>query len=360
MFHREPHEQQGPAKSHPTVKPVLLSSLARAIPPTAKLPADVPLLIEFPDWFTISVAVALGLSLGSFLNVVIYRVPRGMSLIKPPSTCPGCGTPIRFYDNIPLFGYLLLFGKTRCCKTPISFRYPLVELLGGLLAWAIVAVRLDALPSDTPVHVGLLLLVLYLALGLGLIAASFIDLEHMYVPDGITIGGTVLGLASAGVRPDTTYTASLIGAVAGFLMIWLPFDVLYRKLRGRTGMAMGDAKLVMLAGAWFGLSGAIFALLAGSVQGTVAALITYLARGSIDEPEAVKEERAAMERAIEEAEGEERERLIEEFEKDPIRHEAEPGLMGARLAFGPFLALATLEYMFFGEAWLLFLFGFSP
>jgi len=319
----------------------------------------VPLLIEFPTWFTVSVAVAVGLSLGSFLNVVIYRVPRGMSLVKPPSTCPGCGTPIRPYDNIPFFGYLALRGKTRCCKSRISPRYPLVEALGGLLAWAIVVVRLETLPSDTPIHAAIILLFLYLALGLGLIAASFIDLEHMYVPDAITLGGTVLGLASAGIRPDTSTVEALVGAGVGFLMIWLPFDVLYRKLRGRTGMAMGDAKLVMLAGAWFGIPGAVFALLAGAVQGTIGALVIYLARGSIEEPEAVTEERAEMERLIAEAEGEERERLIAEFEKDPIAREAEPGLMGARLAFGPFLALGTLEYMFFGKAWLSLLFGFE-
>lgn len=321
--------------------------------------AVVPLLIEFPTWFTVSVAVAVGLSLGSFLNVVIYRVPRGMSLSSPPSTCPACGTRIRPYDNIPFFGYLALRGKTRCCKTRISPRYPLVELMGGLLAWAIVVVRLDALPSTTQIHVGVALLFLYLALGLGLIAASFIDLEHMYVPDAITLGGTALGLITAGIRPDTDYTGAFIGAAVGFVMIWLPFDFLYRKLRGRTGMAMGDAKLVMLAGAWFGVPGAVFALLAGSVQGTIAALVIYLARGSIDEPEAVTQERAEMERMIEEAEGEERERLLEEFEKDPIAHEAEPGLMGARLAFGPFLALATLEYLFFGKVWLAWLFGYE-
>ena len=316
-----------------------------------------PLLIEFPAWFTISVAVAVGLSLGSFLNVVIYRVPRGMSLVRPPSTCPGCGTLIRPYDNIPFFGYLLLLGKTRCCKTRISPRYPLVELMGGLLGWAIVVMRLDALPSETPIHVAIALLFLYLALGLGLIAASFIDLEHMYVPDAITLGGTVLGLASAGLRPDTTYTESFIGALGGFVMIWLPFDYLYQKLRGRTGMAMGDAKLVMLAGAWFGIPGALFALLAGAMQGTVAALVIYITQGSIEEPEAVTEERAEMERLIAEAEGEERERLIEEFEQDPIAKVAEPGLLGARLAFGPFLALGTLEYMFFGKLWLSWLFG---
>jgi leader peptidase (prepilin peptidase)/N-methyltransferase len=309
----------------------------------------VPLLVEFPAWFTVGVAVCLGLALGSFLNVVIYRVPLGMSLVKPGSTCPRCNTPIKSYDNIPVFGYLLLRGKSRCCKVRISPRYPLVEASGGMLAWAIVITRIDMLPSDTPIHSAGLIFALYLALGLGLLAASFIDLDHMYVPDAITLGGTVLGLASAGLRPAVDYQSAIVGAVVGFLMIWLPFDVLYRKLRGKTGMAMGDAKLVMLAGAWFGLPGALFALLAGAVQGTLAALVVFLVHGSIEEPEAVTQEREEMRQAIAHSEGEERKRLEAEFAQDPIGEEAEPGLMGARLAFGPFLALATVEYMLFGE-----------
>ena len=308
-----------------------------------------PLLVEVPDWFTVGVAVLLGLAFGSFLNVVIYRVPRAMSLIHPASTCPACNTPIRFYDNIPVFGYLWLRGKSRCCKTPISARYPLVEALGGLLAWAIVVTKVADLPSTTPLHVAGLTFALYLALGLGLIAMSFIDLDHMYVPDSMTISGTLLGLATAGLRDDAGYVEAFSGAVIGFLMIWLPFDVLYRKLRGKTGMAMGDAKLVMLAGAWFGLPGALFALLGGAVQGTLAALAVFVAHGSIEEPEAVTEERAEMLRAIEASEGDERAELEAEFHADPIATEAEPGLMGARLAFGPFLALATIEYMFVGK-----------
>jgi len=309
----------------------------------------VPLLLECPDWFTITVAVALGLALGSFLNVVIYRVPLGKSLVTPGSTCPSCNRPIRFYDNVPVLSYLVLRGKSRCCRVPISARYPLVETLAGLLAWAVVVTQVDTLPGTTPLHLAALVFVLYLALGLGLIAAAFIDLDHMYVPDSITLSGTVLGIVSAGLRPDIDYRASLTGAAVGFLMIWLPFDLLYRKLRGKTGMAMGDAKLVMLAGAWFGIPGALFALLAGAMQGTVVALAVFVARGSIDEPEAVTQERAEMRRAIAESQGEERAQLEAEFQADPIAEEAEPGLMGARLAFGPFLALGSIEYMLFGK-----------
>jgi leader peptidase (prepilin peptidase)/N-methyltransferase len=226
------------------------------------------------------------------------------------------------------------------------------------LACAIVATTVADLPSDTPAHLALLVFALYLTLGLGLIAAAFIDLEHMYIPDAITLGGALLGVASAGVRPSIDYMSSLVGAVVGFLMIWFPFDWLYRKLRGKTGMAMGDAKLVMLAGAWFGLPGAVFALLAGAIQGTIAAIVTFVLAGSIDEPKAVTEERRAMQQAIANAEGEERAQLMAEFEQDPIAKQVEPGLLAARLAFGPFLALASLEYLFFGQVLLYELFGF--
>ena len=305
-------------------------------------------LIELPKWFVTGIAVALGMAFGSFINVVIYRLPRGMSIVHPPSACPHCGKPVRFFDNIPVFGWVILLGKARCCKARVSWRYPAIEALSGLLGWAIVQTQIDGLPLLTPWYIALVVFVLYLSLGLGLIAASFIDLDYMYIPDSITLGGAVLGVVSAGVRPGGDYVESLIGAVVGFVMIWLPFDVIYRRLRGKTGMAMGDAKLVMLAGAWFGLPGALFALLAGSVQGTVLAIVSFLVRGSIEEPQAVKDERQAMLDAIEAAEGAERDALQAEFERDPIARAPEPGLIGARLAFGPFLALATVEYMLFG------------
>jgi leader peptidase (prepilin peptidase)/N-methyltransferase len=303
---------------------------------------------EIPAWFVTGVAVALGLAFGSFINVVIYRVPRGMSLVRPGSACPHCGRPIRFFYNVPLFGWLLLGGRARCCGRRVSWRYPALEALSGLLAWAIVETKLHALPPSTPLWTALLVFSLYLALGLALLTAAFIDIDYMYVPDAVTLGGAMVGLASSGLREDVGYAGALVGAVAGYLVIWLPFDVLYRRLRGKTGMAMGDAKLVMLAGAWFGIPGALFALMAGSVQGTVFALVSYLVHGSIDEPPAVKKERRAMLKEIEAARGTEREELIRAFEQDPIAREPEPGLTGARIAFGPFLALATIEYMLFG------------
>jgi leader peptidase (prepilin peptidase) / N-methyltransferase len=305
-------------------------------------------LADLPGPFITAIAVALGLSFGSFLNVVIYRLPRGESLSSPPSRCPGCGSAIRIYDNIPVLGWLLLRGRARCCKVRISARYPLIEALGGLFAWAIVRAIIFELPDETAWWKLSYLFALYLALALGLLAAAFIDLDHMYLPDSITLGGTVLGLLSMPARGGTLQGA-LLGAALGFVLVWLPFDFLYGKLRGMPGMGLGDAKLVMLAGAWFGWQGAVFALLGGAVQATVVALTVYLARGRIDEPEAVVQERKELQSLLESSEGEARAELEREIARDPLALEPEAGLGKARLAFGPFLALATVEYMLFGD-----------
>lgn len=310
------------------------------------------MLSQVPYWFMVGVAVSLGLSFGSFLNVVIYRLPRDQSLVSPRSRCPNCAEPIRSLDNLPLFGWLLLRGRARCCKAPISAQYPMVEAIGGVLAWAIVETKVATLPGYESAGLGLAVFLVYLALVLGLVAVAFIDLQFMYIPDSITLTGAAVGVATAGFRAEVGYVDSLVGAALGFLMIWLPFDVLYRKLRGKTGMAMGDAKLVMLAGAWFGLPGAFFALMAGSVQGTLFAIITFFVQGSIEEPDAVKEERLEARRSLEEAAEEERAELAAELAQDPVLEPPEPGLMGSRLAFGAFLALAIIEYLLFGR-WLL-------
>ena len=305
-------------------------------------------LADFPPAFLVTVAVALGLVFGSFLNVVIHRLPRGENLAYPASHCPGCGAPIAARDNVPILSFVLLRGRARCCKVRISPRYPLVELMGGLMALAIARAIVLELPLDTPAWKIPLVFVCFLALGLGLVAAAFIDLEHLYLPDEITLGGTLLGVASVPIRPDASFQESLVGAVVGFLVIYVPFVFLYQKLRGRPGMGLGDAKLVMLAGAWFGWFGAVFALLAGAVQATAVTLAVLATRGKLEEPESVKEERRALHAALENAEGEEREALEREIAQDPLAEEPEPGLGGARLAFGPFIVLAILEMMLFG------------
>lgn len=294
------------------------------------------------------VGVPLGLVFGSFLNVVIYRLPRGESVAFPGSHCPSCGAPIRAVDNVPILGWLLLGGKARCCKVAISPRYPLVELLGGLLGGALIQIAVLTLPPDTPLWQAALLFCAELALGLGLIAAAFIDLSHMYLPDSITLGGAALGLLSVPLRPGATGSDALLGAAVGFGVVWLPFDLLHRLLRGKPGMGLGDAKLVMLAGAWFGWQGALFTLLSGAVQATLVVLAVYLVRGRIDEPEAVRQERAELEEELAKLSPEERAEVEQELAGDPLSGEPEAGFGKARVAFGPFLVLSALELLLFG------------
>jgi leader peptidase (prepilin peptidase) / N-methyltransferase len=206
----------------------------------------VPCLADFPSVFLASVAVALGLLFGSLLNVVVHRVPRGESIVWPGSRCPSCGQPIRAWDNLPVLSYLLLLGRSRCCKTPISPRNPVIEAIGGLYALAIVEVQIGTLPPETSVLVVLAWFTSSLAFGLGLVAAAFIYLEHLNLPDPITYGGIALGVVTVPLRDPMTFVDALLGGVVGFLIVWLPFDRLYRLIRGKVGTGLGDAKLAQL------------------------------------------------------------------------------------------------------------------
>lgn len=295
------------------------------------------------------VAGLLGLLFGSFANVVIYRLPRGENLAYPASHCPACGAPIKPYHNLPVFGFLWLRGRASCCKAPIPWRYPAVELLGGLWSLAVMRVIVLDLPGDTPLWQAGLVFVAYLALGILLICAIFIDLDHMLLPDALTLGGAALGLLSAPVRGLSWFDSGL-GAVLGFVVVWALFVEGYRLLRGIPGMGLGDAKLLALTGAWFGWRGVLFALLGGSVLGTLTAFGVYAARGRLEEPESVVREREELEKALDELEGEERDELAQELAKDPLFAKPGAGIGQARLAFGPFLAVATLAYLFVGPS----------
>jgi len=301
-----------------------------------------------PPIFLRTFAVLFGLLWGSFLNVVIYRVPREMSVVRPASHCPACGKPVRPWDNVPVLSWLFLRGKARCCGAQISPRYPLVEAIGGLLSLAILEAVVFRLGPLTPMPRALAIYVADLALALGLVAGAFIDLEHMYLPDSITLGGAVLGVATASFR-SMRFVDALIGAAVGFVIIWLPFVVVYPRLRGRAGMGLGDAKLLMLAGAWFGWSGALIVLGAGAVQGTLVAIPILLLRGKIEEPEAVRREREEMKSELAAMSPEERARVERELAADPLAEEAGTGIGQARMPFGPFLALATVECLLGGH-----------
>jgi leader peptidase (prepilin peptidase)/N-methyltransferase len=300
--------------------------------------------LDLAPWLVGLFAFVWGTLWGSFLNVAIYRVPRGMSVVRPASHCPGCGAPVRSFDNIPLLSWALLGGRARCCGARVSPRYVAVEMLGGLVALGIFEVVIRPLPGDTTLLHAASVFLADLALALALIAAAFIDLSHMYLPDSITIGGTLFGLATPGLR-GLGWTDALSGAAVGLVGVWLPFIVGYQALRGRPGMGMGDAKLVMLAGAWFGWPGAAFALFGGALQATLGAIFVLLVHGRIEEPEAVREDREELRRAADQGDAEARAALAE----DPLANPPDEGVMAARMPFGPFLCLAIIEWMLGGE-----------
>ncbi|HSQ62315.1 MAG TPA: prepilin peptidase [Polyangiaceae bacterium] len=293
-----------------------------------------------------AIAVPFGLLWGSFLNVVIYRTPREESVVRPGSHCPACGKPVAPYDNIPVLSFLILRGRARCCGAKLSWRYPLVELLGGAASLAVLELCVAPLGPHASAVRALVVYLADFATILGLIAAAFIDFEFMYIPDGVTLGGTVLGILTASLRGGTILGA-VVSAVLGFLVTYIPFIFLYRIVRGRAGMGMGDAKLLMMAGAFFGPYGIFWTLLAGAVQGALAAFVVWLVRGKIALPQGVQEELEELRKAAAAGDEEAKEAL----EEDPLAQEQDPEEVGlAHFAFGPFLALAFIEFLLLGGA----------
>lgn len=212
---------------------------------------------ELPPLFFPVFATILGLMVGSFLNVVIHRLPRGESLSYPPSRCPQCGATIRWYDNVPVLSYLLLRGRCRDCHAPISPRYPLVEAATGLLFLAVAVKVPQLLWAFHAVVLGSLCL-----------ALAFIDLEHMILPDVLTLPGVVLGLLFALLGGPTPFVDAAIGSVLGAA---LPLAIIwaYRWLRGVEGMGLGDVKLLAMLGAFLGWQGMLLTLALGAVAGAV-------------------------------------------------------------------------------------------
>jgi leader peptidase (prepilin peptidase) / N-methyltransferase len=206
-----------------------------------------------------------GLCVGSFLNVVAFRLPRGESLVSPGSHCPGCGTPVRAYDNVPLLGWLLLRGRCRSCGERISPRYPLVEALTALLALSVVLVKHS--PRD---------IVLGLVLVAVLVPVALIDLEEQIIPNRITLpaalAAVAIGLALAPARVPEQLIAG--AAAGGFLLV---FVLAYPR-----GMGMGDVKLAAVLGLYLGSSVApamLVALISGTLVGVVVIMRLGVAQG---------------------------------------------------------------------------------
>lgn len=210
-----------------------------------------------------------GLVWGSFLNVVIYRLPRGKSLVKPPSSCPGCGQRIKWYDNIPVISYLLLGGKCRFCRAKISAVYPAVE---ALTAVCFIIVYFHNLRFfDLQFFADCLFVSSLIALG-------FIDFYHQVIPDHISIPMLVLALVYAPFRYDLNLRQALIGSVVGggFLLVVYLAYLLWRK---KEGLGMGDVMMMLMVGAYLGLSRTILTLLLASVVGAIFGLLLMKFRG---------------------------------------------------------------------------------
>jgi len=214
-----------------------------------------------------------GSAIGSFLNVCIYRIPREKSIVNPPSACPACDKPIRFYDNIPILSYIVLRGKCRDCGTKISVRYPLVELLTSTLF--LILYRKLGFTFE------LFVFLIFVSL---LIAISFIDLDFQIIPDILSIGGVVLGFLLAIGRPffrnidpkfgilDSLYGIGLGGGLL-FAIAWS-----YQFATKREGMGGGDIKLLAMVGAFCGIKGVIFSLVSGSILGTIVGIPLMLSK----------------------------------------------------------------------------------
>jgi leader peptidase (prepilin peptidase)/N-methyltransferase len=223
----------------------------------------------------------LGAAVGSFLNVVIYRLPEGLSLLRPPSRCPRCHTRLKPYDNVPVFGWLWLRGRCRYCRTPIAIRYPLVEAFtGGLFLATYATFGLSWLT------VGYCLLLSWL------VALAFIDFDTLTLPNQLTQSGLVLGLLFQGwlgytqgsTNPGNIIQQIMVGVIGAVVGIWL-FDTITlfaSAAMGQTAMGGGDAKLAAMLGAWLGWSGVLLsgflACLLGAVIGGGAIALRFISR----------------------------------------------------------------------------------
>jgi len=235
----------------------------------------------------------LGLILGSFANVCIYRLPLGKSIVSPPSSCPHCGSQIRFYDNIPVLSYIFLKGKCRQCKAPISLQYPIVELIVGILSLALF--------TRYGVSYQYILCLIFTG---SLVVITFIDLHHKVIPDVISLPGIIIGFLASFLLPYPTWLDSAIGIVAGGGALLL-IAVIFEKVTGKEGMGGGDIKLLAMIGAWMGWKALPFVALISSMLGIIIGGGALVASGKG---------------------------------------------MRVKIPFGPFLAMGSLIYFFFGSS----------
>lgn len=254
----------------------------------------------FPTiWLTIVFLLA-GAAVGSFLNVCIARIPEGLSIVSPPSRCPRCGHPIRFFDNVPLLSFLLLGGKCRDCRGRISFRYPLVELLTAVMAGLLF--QKYGLTSGFPAA---------FVFVCTLIVISFIDLDRQIIPHVLSLSGIPLFAVLAVLFMEMTVVDVFLGVMIGAAVLYF-VAVYYEALTGREGMGGGDVNLLAMLGGFLGWKSLLFVLLVSSLLGALVGLVFILFKG-----------------------------------KD----------MKYAVPFGPFLCMAAVVYLFFGDQRIFFFFS---
>jgi leader peptidase (prepilin peptidase)/N-methyltransferase len=224
-------------------------------------------IIMPPDHITAGIVFLMGLCIGSFLNVCIFRLPENRSVISPPSACPKCGHRLRWYENLPLVSYLVLRGRCSGCGTKISIQYPLVELLTAAIAVLLFF----------KFHLSVQFAIMF-GLSCCLIVVSFIDLAHRIIPDIISLPGILAGIIASFFLPGIDWIDSLLGILAGggilYLVTWG-----YYLVTKKVGMGGGDIKLLAMIGAFLGWQAIPFIIFMSSAVGAVVGIIFIIFSG---------------------------------------------------------------------------------
>src|SRR5881628_862714 len=219
------------------------------------------------DWPLFALVFTAGACIGSFLNVCIHRPPADESIVRPGSRCPRCATPIAWYDNVPLVSWAWLVARCRACGAHIPARYPLVEAATGGLALVALA-RFGATPAAAVAF----------AFSAALLLITFIDLDHRFIPDEVSLPGIVVGLASAFLPGGVVPVDALLGVLVGGGLLWAVAWG-YERWTGVEGMGFGDVKLLAMIGAFLGWQAVPAVLVVASLTGSLAGIALIVVRG---------------------------------------------------------------------------------
>jgi leader peptidase (prepilin peptidase)/N-methyltransferase len=223
-----------------------------------------------PPYLVWVLAAAAGAAIGSFLNVCIYRWPAERSVVRPRSSCPSCDTPIAWYDNVPVFSFVLLRGRCRHCGAAISVQYPIIEAATALI-WLAAVVRFG--PTLQALHSAVLLTLL--------LGIAMTDVREMVIPDQFSLGGLVLGLAFAAAPGGFPFLDALVGAALSWVLLW-GVKLLAEKVLGRPALGVGDIHMMAMIGAFLGPGGALLTILLGSFLGLLIGVPAMWLRGRLE------------------------------------------------------------------------------